>query len=193
DPKSCLSANSSTSPAERLYHSLFFCAIIGTTLYTGILGILSLHNRPKQSKPNLMEVTLGRVINPEGASKERTRLCRAVVLSLRELMRQTEPGQSSRDLAAFIALALNETYQSIDTTVTAWEKRGYWVKADRFRMEWEWSSRLGDKMRAAVIADDWASIAVLSAQIGQKLMNVKLPLRHHLGTPWVGAWEKLPK
>lgn len=136
---------------------------------------------------------MGRVINPDGIGKDRTRLCRSVVLSLRELMRQTEPGQTSRDLAAFIAMALDEIFQTIDVTVTAWEKKGYWVKADHFRMEWEWTARLGDKMRAAVLADDWASVAVLSAQIGQKLMGVKLPERHRLGTPWVGAWEKLAK
>jgi hypothetical protein len=140
-----------------------------------------------------MEVPLGRVINPEGAGKDRTRLNRAVVLALRELMRQTEPGQTSRDLAAFISLALNEVFQTIDITVSAWEKKGYWVKADRFRMEWEWTSRLGEKMRGAVLVDDWAMVAVLSAQIGQKLMGVKLPVRHNLGIPWIGAWDKISK
>jgi hypothetical protein len=139
------------------------------------------------------EVSLSRVINPEGVGKDRTRLCRSVVLALRELMRQTEPGAISRNLAAYISLILGEIYQTIDLTVTAWEKKGYWVKADRFRMEWEWTSRFADKMRAAVLADDWASVAVLSAQIGQKLMGVKLPIHHRLGTPWEGAWEKLAK
>ena len=140
-----------------------------------------------------MEAKLGRVINPDGAGKLRTQLCRSVVLALRELMRQSEPGQSSRDLAAFIVLALEEIFQTIDVTVNAWEKKGYWVKADHFRMEWEWSSRLADKMRTALLADDWASVAMLSAQIGQKLMGVKLPVRHGLGTPWEGAWHKLRK
>jgi hypothetical protein len=28
-----------------------------------------------------------------------------------------------------------------------------------------------------------------SAQIAQKLMNVDVPVRHRLGTPWVGAWN----
>ncbi len=136
---------------------------------------------------------MSRVINPEGVGKDRTRLCRSVVLALRELMRQTEPGNTSRDLAAYISLALNEIYQTIDVAVTAWEKKGYWVKADRFRMEWEWTARLSEKMRIALLAEDWASVAVLSAQIGQKLMGVKLPVRNQLGAPWVGAWGKIEK
>jgi len=134
---------------------------------------------------------LSRVINPDSAGKERTNLSKAIVLALRELMRQSEANEASRDLAAFIALALEQIYQTVDVSVTAWEKRGYWVKADRFRMEWEWSARLGRNMRQAVLADDWATVALSAAQIGQKLMNVDVPVRHRLGTPWVGAWNEL--
>lgn len=133
---------------------------------------------------------MGRYINPESAGKERTRLCKSVVLALRELMRQSEPGQASRDLVAYIALALVEIHKTVDQTVLAWEKKDYWVKADRFRMDWEWSGQLGERMRKAAKEDDWATIAMTAAQVGQKLMKIDVPVRHRLGTPWVGAWEK---
>ena len=45
----------------------------------------------------------------------------------------------SRDLAAFIAISLEKIFETVETSVVAWEKKGYWVKADRFRLEWEWS------------------------------------------------------
>jgi hypothetical protein len=134
---------------------------------------------------------LSRVIKTETAAKDRTRLTRSVVLALRELMRQTQPDDHSRDLAAFISLALLEIHETIDASVNAWEKRGYWVKADRFRMEWEWTHISGEKLREAVLNDDWATIALTAAQVGQKLMNVDVPIRHRLGTPWVGAWNRL--
>jgi hypothetical protein len=114
-----------------------------------------------------------------------------VVLALRELMRQEEPDQHSRDLAAYIVLALEAVHETIDASVAAWEKRGYWVKADRFRMEWEWTRNLAEKMRSGVTGDDWAVVAMTAAQIAQKLMNVDVPQRHRLGTPWVGAWKEL--
>jgi hypothetical protein len=136
---------------------------------------------------------MSRIINPDGVGKERKRLTRSVVLALRELMQQNEPNDVSRDLAAFIALALAQTFATVDISVSAWEKRGYWVKADRFRMDWEWSDRLGEKMRKAVLIDDWGEIAHLSAQVAQKLMNVEVPIRHRLGEPWIGAWEHLNK
>jgi len=136
---------------------------------------------------------LSRVINPEGAGKERTRLVKSIVLSMRELMRQSEPNNTSRDLASFIALALLEINNTVETSVAAWEKKGYWVKADRFRMEWIWTQRMGEQFKQAVLNDDWAAIAMLVAQLGEKMNHVEVPVRHRLGTPWVGAWEQLNK
>jgi hypothetical protein len=134
---------------------------------------------------------LSRVINPESAGKERTQLSRAVVLALRELMRQTDLSQNTSDLAAFIALALEEISQTIDASVAAWEKRGYWVKADRFRMDWDWSGKLGNDMRRAVLSEDWASVARISALVAERVGGVKVPQRNRLGTPWVGALQRL--
>jgi len=134
---------------------------------------------------------MSRVINPDSAGKERTRLTKAIVISIRELVKQTEPNKDARNIAAFIALALLSIAEGIDVSVAAWEKRNYWVKADRFRMEWAWAGQMGEKMKAAVLNDDWASIAMLSAQIGQKLNKIKVSENHRMGKPWVGAWEQL--
>lgn len=134
---------------------------------------------------------MGRVIQPENAGQERNRLTRAIVLALRELGRQREPDANARDLAAFLALALAAIAATIDASVVAWEKRGYWVKADRFRMDWQWTGHLSEKMRAAVLAEDWGQVTALSAQIAQKLDRVTVPERHRLGRPWEGAWQKL--
>lgn len=136
---------------------------------------------------------MSRIINPEGAGKERGRLVKSIVLSMRELMRQSEPNQTSRDLASYIALALLEITQTVESSVIAWEKKGYWVKADRFRMEWAWTERMGGQMKQAVLNDDWATIAMTVAQLGSKMNTVDVPVRHRLGAPWVGAWEQLNK
>jgi hypothetical protein len=138
-----------------------------------------------------MEVLLSRVINPEGAGKDRSRLVKSIVLAMRELMRQPEPNEHSRDLASYIALALLTITNTVETSVAAWEKKGYWVKADRFRMDWAWTERLGSQLKQAVLNDDWASIAMVIAHLGEKMNNVDVPVRHRLGTPWNGAWEQL--
>lgn len=134
---------------------------------------------------------MGRVINPESASKLRNQLRQAISLALRELVQSTELNDTARDLAAFIALALVEIYQSIDSSVAAWEKRGYWIKADRYRLEWMWTDSLSNRMRSALLAEDWLGIGMAALQIAEKLSSVSVPQRHKLGTPWVGAWGKL--
>ncbi len=134
---------------------------------------------------------MGRVINPENAGKERNRLTRATVLAIRELMRQSQPDAQTQDLAAFIALSLEAVAGTIDTSVNAWEKRGYWVKADRFRMDWIWAEQLGKAMREAVLTEDWPNVAQTAAQVAVRLSSVKVPQRHGLGTPWTGALQKL--
>ncbi len=134
---------------------------------------------------------MSRVINPNALGKERDQLTRAIVLSLRELAQQTSMGSQTYDLVAFIALSLDAISETIDPSVQAWEKRGYWVKADRFRMDWMWTGQYGKDLRAALLAEDWAQVALISAKIGGKLNGIKLPARHRLGQPWTGAWKKL--
>jgi len=134
---------------------------------------------------------VGRVINLESAGKDRTRLTKGIVLAVRELAQQSGPGDESRDLAAFMALALQAIADGIDVSVVAWEKRGYWVKADRFRMEWAWAAPLAARMRAAVLAGDWGTVALVATQSAQKLHKITVPAGHRLGRPWVGAWKEL--
>jgi hypothetical protein len=134
---------------------------------------------------------LSRLINPDSAGKDRTRLSKAIVLAVRELAKQKEVTNEARDLAAFIALALQTISEGIDASVAAWEKRDYWVKADRFRMEWMWAGQVAAKMKTAVLADDWATIAMLMPQIAAKFGKVQVSDNHRLGKPWAGAWRRL--
>jgi hypothetical protein len=136
---------------------------------------------------------LSRIIKLNGIGKQRKKLTREIVLAVRELMRQEDVNDETRDLAAFIVLNLEAIYQSIDITVAAWEKRDYWVKADRFRLEWAWSGSLANKMRAAIVDENWQLVALTSAEVGQKLNKVQVSEHHRMGEPWHGAWAQFEK
>ncbi len=131
------------------------------------------------------------IINPDSAGKERMQLIKGIVLAIRELAKQDAPGSESRDMAAFIALALKQISKGIDVSVAAWEKRGYWVKADKFRMEWLWADIYADKMKNAILVDDWALVALTMTQVAQKFVKIQIPPGHRIGKPWVGAWVSL--
>jgi hypothetical protein len=134
---------------------------------------------------------LSRIINPDSAGKERIRLTKSIVLAVRELAVQTDPSPESRDLAAFIALALDRISRTIDISVAAWEKRDYWVKADKFRMEWAWAGQVAKKMRSGLKTDDWDVIAQAAALTAQKLNKITVSPGNRLGKPWEGAWNTL--
>jgi hypothetical protein len=135
---------------------------------------------------------LSRVINPDSVGKQRNRLVRLVALTVRELLRQQEPNDETRDMAIFIILSLDGIADSIDPSVEAWEKRGYWVKADRFRMEWVWTKKVADEMRKALLVEDWDSIAICAVQIAQQpqISKIKISPKHRMGTPWVDSWYR---
>ena len=131
------------------------------------------------------------IINPDSAGKERTRLTKAIVLAVRALAKQNQVTEEAKDLAAFMAIALRVIANGIDVSVAAWEKRDYWIKADKFRMEWLWTAQFADKLKTAVLSDDWTTVAMLSAQIAQKFHKIVVSDNHRLGRPWVGAFQKL--
>ena len=137
------------------------------------------------------ELTLSRLINTDSVGKERTRLSKCIVLCIRELAKQTQVTEDTKNQAAFIALALQSIADGIDVSVVAWEKRDYWVKADRFRMEWIWAGQYAIKMKEAVLADDWAAIAMLMPKIAEKFNKIEVSDNHRLGTPWSSAYKLL--
>jgi hypothetical protein len=134
---------------------------------------------------------LSRIINPDSAGKERSHLTKSIVLAVRELALQTEIDSESRDLAAFIVLALEKIAGTIDISVAAWEKRDYWVKADKFRMDWAWAGRLAKIMREGLRDDNWSVIAQAAAQTAEKLSKITVSSGNRRGKPWAGAWNVL--
>lgn len=136
---------------------------------------------------------MSRIVNSESAGKDRARLTKTVVIAIRELLRMKEPGYLSRDLIACILLSLDGIYDTVDASVEAWEKRGYWLKADRFRMDWQWTKIIADQMRPLVFSENYAELIPLMVQTLQALDSVKVSENHRLGTPWTGAWAELQK
>lgn len=131
-----------------------------------------------------------RIIKTSTPGKVRNWLSKAIVITIREFMRQGEPSKATRDMIAFIILALQEITEGIDKSVAAWEKRGYWVKADKYRMEWRWTGEIAEQLQSVYKQEDWGEIANLLMTIMKKLDSVKVSDRHRMGKPWIGAARK---
>jgi len=131
------------------------------------------------------------LIKTDTVGKDRARLSKAIVLAVRELAKQNDVPTEAKDLAAFIALALQTISDGIDESVAAWEKRDYWVKADKFRMEWRWAGQTADKMKTALAENDWGTIAMLMPQIATKFSKIQVSDNHRMGKPWVGSHKRM--
>mgnify|MGYP001166965620 FL=1 len=131
--------------------------------------------------------------NQESGTTLRNRLSRGIVLAIRLLMEQGTPDEKSLDKVAFIVLALDKITESVDLSATAWEKRDYWVKADAFRMEWEWAIGSSKRVKEALLAKDWSQIATELITVAQKLHKVQISPNNRIGEPWVGAYAALLK
>jgi hypothetical protein len=123
--------------------------------------------------------------------KQRDRLMKCVALAFRQLAARSTVDDETRDLVAFMALALNEIHDNIDATCVAWEKRDYWLKADQFRRDWAWAGKTADKLERVVLGDQWQNLGELAPVLAKNLEKVTLPKRNTLGAPWVGSFVLL--
>ena len=127
----------------------------------------------------------------ETAGKERNKLCKEIVITVRELLKPNITEADIKDMTAFVALSLLRIHETIDLSVEAWEKRDYWIKAERFRQEWDWTKAMGLKIKQAAANNDLPVLAITTADLAQKLSSIKVSEKHRLGTPWAGAFTKL--
>lgn len=134
---------------------------------------------------------MSRIIDTESIGKDRQKLSKQIMIALKQLMSTPEPDDTSRDMAAFIALSLKQIYDNIDPSVEAWEKRGYWLKADRFRMDWLWTAKYAREVEEALLSDDWQRMAFALITVADKLKTVKIPVRLTAEQFWAGSYQKL--
>lgn len=131
---------------------------------------------------------MSRVVRTGSATRTRERLMQAIALALRGLVNGKPSDEQLRDRLAFTILALDQIASSADETCNAWEKRGYWVKADRFRDEWGWVEQTRRDLRSALEAGDHSSAAARAAGLLVRLAAVHIPERLQSTRPWEGAW-----
>ena len=127
----------------------------------------------------------------ESGTTYRNRLTKSIVLAIRKLMQKGQPDRESLDMAAYVVLALEKISESVNSSATAWEKRDYWLKADRFRMDWAWVDTRSSVLRQAVLDQDWGKIVPELVQVAQNLSKVEVADKNRLGEPWVGAYKAL--
>lgn len=136
---------------------------------------------------------MGRVITVDGTGTERNRLRRTIAEALRLLGQKGAIDDEARDLAALIVFSLRQIAQGVDMSAKAWEKRDYYMKADRFRLEWEWVDSLANQLERVLLAGRWNDLPLVLARLLPHFSDVKLTKMTRTAHLWDGCYQRLLK
>lgn len=148
------------------------------------------YHKCTRGRPLRKGAILPRIVRPESAARLREGILQTTALAIRHAANQSPNSTDQPDILAFIVLALQQIAESVDNSAAAWEKRGYWVKADRFRRDWIWAEQLKGHIETALRDQDHAAAADGIGQLARHLAGTKIPNRMQQMKPWEGSWER---
>jgi len=134
---------------------------------------------------------MSRVININNPGKIRSQQRRTIAEVLRLLMQKGEIDGEAKDMVATLVFALRKIGDTIDVTVDAWEKRNYYLKADRFRLDWEWVYSSADRIEKLVVKDRWDMLPLELAALSQRFADIKIAKITRSASTWQGNHRAL--
>ncbi len=134
---------------------------------------------------------MSRVIATDSVGKRRRQLRRTIAEALRRLARKSTFDVESRDLAALIVFSLGRLEEGVDQTASAWEKRDYYLKADRFRMEWEWIEETAYALESALLLGQWDKVPQGLVTLYPRFADITISRFTRSSELWDGAYQRL--
>ncbi|NIP28345.1 MAG: hypothetical protein GWO38_32180, partial [Phycisphaerae bacterium] len=85
---------------------------------------------------------MSRIININNPSKVRNKNQRTIAEILRRIGAKSTIDDETKDMVSTIVFLLREIFAGVESSIDAWEKKGYWMKADRYLRQWEWTAEV---------------------------------------------------
>ena len=76
-------------------------------------------------------------------------------------------------------------------SASAWDKRHYYIKADRLRADWEWTDKAAERLARLIGVDDWVRVPVVLAELAPRFADVDVVKLTRSPRLWEGAYAKL--
>lgn len=135
---------------------------------------------------------MSRVINVNGTpATQRNRLRRLIAESLVRLNQKPALDEESKDLIATIVFALRAMNESVESTADAWNKRDYYMKADRFLREWAWLGPMERLLTNALLYEEWDELPPLLGQLAGYHQDIQVSKLTKDDALWRGAMARL--
>ena len=134
---------------------------------------------------------MARVINTNSPGKQRSTLRRTVAEILRHLMLKREIDTEAKDMVAALVFSLRGIDDSVKTTLDAWEKRNYFLKADRFRIEWEWARPAAEALADLIVNEKWERLPGELAKLAPHFSDIRIAKMTRAPSVWHSSYELL--
>ena len=145
---------------------------------------------PGSQQSGAGKVGVSRVLRIETGTTRRARILRGLSQALRAAAQTKDSSAMERkDILAFLAMGLTSLQESVEETGSAWERRAYWVKADRFRLQWAWIPRILAPLEESLHHGDLIRGSACALEIAAILAELKVKAGRTKGRPWEGAWN----
>ena len=134
---------------------------------------------------------MSRIIATESVGQQRNRLRRTIAETLRRLATKPVFDQESLDLAALIVFSLRRLEEGVEQTASAWEKRDYWLKADRFRREWEWIDESAYALESALLLGREDEVPEILITLFPRFSDITIARYTRSAELWEGCYQRL--
>jgi hypothetical protein len=134
---------------------------------------------------------MSQIININNPSKVRNQNQRTIAEILRRLATKPDLDDEAKDMAAALVFLLREIYAGVDSSAKAWERRGYWMKADRFLREWLWTAEMAANLEDVIRNEAWELLPRLMGDLTPHTSQVQIKSMTRPSSTWQGAYRRL--
>jgi hypothetical protein len=134
---------------------------------------------------------MSRVINLDSTGKQRNQLMRTCAEIIRHLSQKKSVDDEAKDMTATLVYCLRDIAGGIENSARAWEKRDYWIKAERFRVKWLWPSEAADDLEDIIRNEAWDLLPRFLAGLLPKFSTIRIARFTRKPSTWQGAYERL--
>ena len=124
---------------------------------------------------------------PPGTARNQQR--RVVAEAMRALSLKSRFDDEAKDMAVVIVIALQGISSTIDRTIDAWERRDYYMKAERFREKWRWLDPITDELSGIVYRSEWDQLPLVLARLMPHFSDITIKRMTHKPSQWKGAYQ----
>ena len=107
------------------------------------------------------------------------------------LLPKSCPVMRTKDMAAMLVFCLKEIDLGIDESAAVWEKRDYWIKAERLRQRWHWVSQSALQLETLIREEQWHYLPEQMMVLFPHFADIKVTRFTRSSDLWEGAYQKL--